>query len=350
VLASINVDSLRCIELARLELGGGLNVIQGANGSGKTSLLEAIFLTGRGRSFRTRNTARLIRRGTDRLLLFAETVDPAHRVGFQYHRDDQVECRIDGRAATSLAELPGVFFVEVIDPDIHRLVEGSPAERRRWLDWGVFHVEHSFLAHWARYTRALRQRNAALKAGQNPQPWEMELVAQGTVLHEFRERWVAGLQPFWEATTQRLLGAPLTLQYRPGWPADVSLEAALAQGRARDIARGTTGDGPHRADVTLKAPAGLARDVLSRGQQKLAAAAMVLSLLGRLRADSQALPTLLLDDPAAELDADRLGSFVEVVRDLQCQLVLTSLSPDTRLFGDPERVFHVEQGRVQEVY
>src|SRR6187399_2604099 len=96
-LSSLQVDSVRCIEVARVELAPRLTVIQGANGSGKTSLLEAMFVVGRGRSFRTRNTERLIRRGASRLQLFAETRDPDHRIGFAYSTSGEPEARLDGR-------------------------------------------------------------------------------------------------------------------------------------------------------------------------------------------------------------------------------------------------------------
>ena len=349
-LASLQIDSLRCLELARLELAPRLTVIHGENGSGKTSLLEAIFVVGRGRSFRTRFTERLIRSGSTRLQLFAETVDPVHRIGFQYDKAGRHEVRLDGRTPSTLAELPSAFFVEVIDPDIHRLVEGAPTERRRWLDWGVFHVEPAFLGHWTRYTRALRQRNAALKAGQDPRPWDGELITHGTAIDGQRRAWLESLLPHWQRAIERLVGRPVALGYRAGWSQEVSLAEALEVGLERDRQRGSTGDGPHRADIALRIGTASAREVLSRGQQKLTAAALVLSLLQRLRAEQLTLPTLLLDDPAAELDAMRLDAFVTAVRELDCQIVLTSLTPDASSFGAPERVFHVERGRVQEVY
>ncbi len=226
-LSSLHVDSLRCIELARLELAPRLTVIQGANGSGKTSLLEAIFVLGRGRSFRTRNTERLIRRGAQRLQLFAETRDPDHRIGFGYDTTGEPQARLDGRTPSTLAELPTAFFVEVIDPDIHRLVEGAPAERRRWLDWGVFHVEPTFLARWTRYSRALRQRNAALRAGQDPSPWDRELAEQGEALQAQRAAWFETLRPHWERTIATLVDAPVEISLRAGWPAGETLADAL---------------------------------------------------------------------------------------------------------------------------
>jgi DNA replication and repair protein RecF len=348
-LASIRIEQLRCLDNASLSLSPRLTLIQGPNGSGKTSLLEALFLAGRGRSFRTRMTERLIARDADFLRVFAETVEPTHRIGFEYRREGSYAARLDGADVESLAQLPPAFFVEVIDPDIHRLIEGGPAERRRWLDWGVFHVEQAFLPHWLRFSRALRQRNAALKAGLDASVWEGELAEHGDAVARLRAAWLESLRPYWERAVRQLSGLEVQLGYSQGWSAERSLSEALADGRDRDRERGSTLSGPHRADIPLRLAGAAARDVLSRGQQKLVAAALVLALLSRLREQQSAAPTLLLDDPAAELDPQRLEGLVDLVKELDCQLVITSLAPDLRLFGQPERVFHVEHGQVRQL-
>jgi DNA replication and repair protein RecF len=345
-LASLKIAGVRCLKEAALEFGPGLNLIHGANGSGKTSILESIFLLGRGRSFRTRHTDQLISRGSASLQLFAQTVEPGHRIGFEYRRDESYTARLDGGDVRSLAELPGAFFVEVIDPEVHRLVEGAPGERRRWLDWGVFHVEPAFLDHWLRFSRALRQRNAALKLGQDPAAWDGEVALHGEMVARQRSLWFETIKPFLNETIHRLARLDVELSYYRGWAAERSLAQALAEGAERDRARGATLAGPQRADVHLRVGGKAARESLSRGQQKLVASAMVLALLRRLREQQATPPTLLLDDPAAELDAQRLASLVQMVTELECQLVITSLDPDLGIFGQPERMFHVEQGLV----
>lgn len=345
-LASLKVTGVRSLKEAVLDFGPGLNLIYGANGSGKTSILESIFLVGRGRSFRTRHTEQLITRGGTSLQIFAQTVEPAHRIGFEYRRDESYTARLDGEDVRSLAELPGAFFVEVIDPEVHRLVEGAPGERRRWLDWGVFHVEPAFLESWLRFSRALRQRNAALKLGQDPRIWDGEISTYGEQVARQRSLWFETIKPFLNETIHRLARLDVELSYFRGWSAERTLAEALVEGMERDRARGATQVGPQRADVHLRVGGKAARESLSRGQQKLVAAAMVLALLRRLREQQVAPPTLLLDDPAAELDAHRLGSLVQMVTELDCQLVITSLDPALQVFGVPERVFHVEQGVV----
>ena len=332
-----------------MDFGPRLNLIHGANGSCKTSILESIFLVGRGRSFRTRHTDQLISRGQAGLQLFAQTLEPPHRIGFEYRRDESYVARLDGNDVRSLAELPGAFFVEVIDPEVHRLVEGAPGERRRWLDWGVFHVEPAFLESWLRFSRALRQRNAALKQGEDPRAWDVEVALHGEQVATQRSRWFESIKPFLVESIQRLAQLDVEPGYYRGWSADRSLADALAEGLERDRGRGATQTGPQRADVHLRVGRKAAKESLSRGQQKLVAAAMVLALLKRLREQQAMPPTLLLDDPAAELDRDRLAALVDMVGALDCQLVITSLDPDVKTFGQPERLFHVEQGLVRRV-
>lgn len=350
-LAFVSAENVRCIEQAQLELHGGQNLIVGANGSGKTSLLEAIFLLGRGRSFRTRNTERLIRRGEEQLVVFGRTGgDPERTLGVRAARASPTVAKIGGVFVASLAELSEVFPVQVIDPGVHKLVEESPLWRRRWIDWAVFHVEHGFVDAWTRYRRALQQRNAALRAGPEQAPaWEPELSRLGEALADSRRRLLERLLPYWNETVVALTGRDVELTYSQGWPRESTLAEALRSSRSRDDARGMTQFGPHRCDVHIRIEGRPARQVASRGQQKLIAAAMILAQLKMLRNEFRATPTLLLDDPAAELDADRLTAFIEQVRLLRCQLVLTSLRSDPGAFGAPERMFHVEQGTVRPV-
>lgn len=226
-LASLRIAGLRCIESAELTFGPHVNLIHGPNGSGKTSLLESAFLVGRGRSFRTRHTDQLIGRGRLSLQVFAQTIHPPHRIGFEYRRDEAYSARLDGEDVKSLAELPAAFFVEVIDPEVHRLVEGAPGERRRWLDWGVFHVERSFLEHWTRFSRALRQRNAALKQGGDPRAWDAELALHGEQVATQRGLWFETVKPYLIEAIHRLAALDVELSYFRGWSVERSLMQAL---------------------------------------------------------------------------------------------------------------------------
>ena len=358
-LVELKVEDLRCLQRAELSLDPHRNLIWGSNGSGKTSLLEAIFLLGRGRSFRTRNSERLIRHGHPRLTVFGRTDGvPPQAVGVQVSRAGGkatgstagTTARINGATATSLTELSEAFPVQVIDPGVHKLVEEGGFRRRRWMDWAVFHVEHGFAELWVRYTRAVKQRNAALRhQAQQASAWDAEVARVGELIAEARGRMLTELAPGWRQLVGALSGLEVDLHYSRGWSQDATLAEALIDSRPRDQAKGLTHSGPHRADVLVRLGGRPAREVLSRGQQKLVAIAMTLAQIQMLQERTSTTPTLLLDDPAAELDGAHLMRFIEEVGRLKCQLVLTSLQPQFDLFGRPERVFHVEQGGVAPV-
>ncbi len=351
-LSAITVTNLRCIEHAELRLSPALTLIHGGNGSGKTSLLEAMFVLGRGRSFRTRNSERLIRRGQAQMQVTGEVSQSeasSIRLGFEVSRSGTA-ARIGGRPAETLTELSQAFAVQVIEPGVHRLVEEGGYRRRRWLDWAVFHVEPQFVDLWLRYTRVLKQRNAALKTqSETITVWDAEMSRTGEAITQARQHLLERLQPYWRAAVTALSGLDVELQYVRGWSQEHSLAEALAVSRAADVLRRQTQAGPHRADVAVRLNGRAARDVLSRGQQKLVAVAMTVAQLRLLQDHMQITPTLLLDDPAAELDAERLQRFIDEVTSLRCQLVVTSLLPNSRLFGAPESTFYMDAGRVQPI-
>jgi DNA replication and repair protein RecF len=350
-LIQLIVDDLRCLQRAELTLDPQRNLIWGSNGSGKTSLLEAMFLLGRGRSFRTRNSERLIRQGQSQLTVFGRTDGvPPRAMGVQVTKSGGTTARINGAAAGSLTELSEAFPVQVIDPGVHKLLEEGGFRRRRWMDWMVFHVEHGFGDDWVRYTRAVKQRNAALKSQPGEaDAWNPEIARLGELIAAARGRMLEQMQPAWRQLVAALSGLEVDLHYSRGWSQDVTLARALQDSRTRDLARGLTHSGPHRADVGVRLNGRAAREILSRGQQKLVAIAMTLAQIQLLENKTSIAPTLLLDDPAAELDGAHLQKFIAEVSRLQCQLVVTSLQPEFDLFGRPERVFHVEQGRVTPV-
>lgn len=346
-LAELRIQNLRCVESAQLEFSPDLNLISGPNGAGKTSILEAIFLLGRGRSFRTRSSEKLIRHGQNALTVFGRTHDVIPRSGGVEVSREGTRARIDGHDAESLLALSSVLAVQSIDPEIHKLIDQGPERRRRWLDWLVFHVEPSFGGHWSRYQRALKQRNAALKVpGADVGLWDGALVEHGEFMTMARRAAVERLRPYLDALFGRFSGLDVSLGFQPGWLQEQSLADALKLGIERDRERGTTTSGPHRADVILRLKGRSARETLSRGQQKLTAVAMIVAQLKLMRAELGMLATLLLDDPAAELDAKNLALLFDELASLNCQMIATSLSPETTLFQAPKAMFHVEQGRV----
>lgn len=353
-LSGLRLQDLRCLSSAELQLHPGTNLIGGENGAGKTTLLEAIYLLGRGRSFRTRHVAQLIRHGqpggwvAGHLSNSRADIPPQRRVDVSCDGEG-VRARVDGQPVDSLAELSHLLPVQAIDPGIHRLVEEGPALRRRWLDWAVFHVEPGFMLPWQGYMRALRQRNAALRSGWDPMPWEAELIRLGEALAATRDRIATELQPIWRSTVTDIGAVDTTLSLARGWSREESLADALARHRERDLERGLTGQGPHRCDVVLRVEGRPARDVVSRGQQKVLGAAMALTVMRYLAGRVGRVPMLLLDDPAAELDATHTQALLRLAAALGGQCVVTALHPERLPAPSADRVFHVERGGVKQL-
>jgi len=245
-----------------------------------------------------------------------------------------------------MATLAHIMPVHVIEPNIHRLIEGGPKERRRMLDWGVFHVEPGYLDNWRRYRRVLSQRNAALKKGLGTREWDESFIQTATAVHSARLRYVQLLNNCLVGLGESLLGSPVESIYRCGWASGTGLVDALNSSYQRDQTAGLTHVGPHRADMLVCLDARGVREDVSRGQQKLVAAALILAQVRVFAADRLDGGVLLVDDPAAELDETALEALLSALDGLPAQLILTGLSRERLPPEDDAPVFHVERGVV----
>jgi DNA replication and repair protein RecF len=350
-LRRVQVTDFRCLQSADLDLDPRFTLISGANASGKTSLLEAIYVLGRGRSFRTRRLEHLIKEGAEQFVVFGEVESRDRRTPLGVEGSASgIRARISGTKASSLAELAISLPVQIIDPEIHHLIEEGPSRRRRFLDWGTFHVEHTFVAHWQRYCKALKQRNAALKSGQSRAAvgaWDADLLRYGELLTRARSEYVGLLAQHAQVIGHNLLGMQLELSYRPGWARDQTFAESLEHSRTHDQASGVTQVGPHRADLSIRLNGLGVKDRISRGQQKLLAAALLMAQLKVFPDDAPVQPSLLLDDPAAELDDERLTGLIREVTGHSVQLIVTTLQNEFSAFGNPGRKFRIQAGRVE---
>src|SRR5208283_2168924 len=246
-LRRAQVTDFRCLHQAELDLDPQFTLISGPNASGKTSLLEAIYVLGRGRSFRTRRLDHLIRAGCERLTVVGEVEIPGRvMLGIEGSKAG-MRAKIGGDRASSLAELATAFPVQIIDPEVHRLIEEGPSRRRRFMDWGVFHVEPQFVRHWQSYHQVLKQRNAALRRGE-PRPvvcaWDADLIRYGELLSGARTRYVDQLIAQARPLGREMLEMELDLGYRLGWARNFGLQEALELSWAQDQESGSTQVGP----------------------------------------------------------------------------------------------------------
>jgi len=352
-LRRVQVSDFRCLHSTELDLDPRFTLISGPNASGKTSLLEAIYVLGRGRSFRTRRLDNLIRSGSERFVIYGEVDLRERRVGLGVEGSAQgMRAKVAGERVPSLAELAAVLPVQIIDPEVHRLIEEGPSRRRRFLDWGVFHVEHGFVDRWQRYHHVLRQRNAALKARQPRaavSAWDGDLARLGEDINDARSRYVAQLLASADLIARALLGMDLTLTYRSGWPRETALGDAIRNTWLQDQEAGVTQVGPQRAELVIRLNGASVKDRISRGQQKLLAATLLMAQLNLFPQDALVRPTLLLDDPAAELDSDRLLGLIAEVSRQSVQLIVTSLTAHFGALGSPGSRYAIDAGSVRPV-
>jgi DNA replication and repair protein RecF len=260
------------------------------------------------------------------------------------------------RASALAKHLP----VQTILPEAAELVLGGPAERRAYLDWGVFHVEQGLVEAARRYRRVLTQRNAWLKslAGKTPSinedPWFEQLLEYGCAVGEMRQRYVATLGPLLKSTLSRLSpGMDVSIEYDWGGIVDVSsAEKKLGESWPRDVKFGMTHRGPHRADLRFLTADQLVSERVSRGQAKLISSAAILAQAELLYQHSGTKSLFLIDDFGAELDAEHWQLFLRTLLGLQCQVIATSTDPLNRAqswVDDLEelRVFHVKHGEIE---
>lgn len=355
ILQQFQVRDVRCVAEATLALHPRLNLLVGPNGSGKSSVLEALHLLAYGRSFRGRVSDGLVRTGAPHLEVYAEWTDGGrlpHRAGLR-HAGNRWEARLDGGDVSNLGELCAQVAVVCFEPGSHALIGGGSEHRRRFLDWGLFHVEPAFLPLWRRYARALKQRNALLKtrpAAASLAPWEVELADSGEALTRLRQAYLDDLEPVLVAETETLLGelGVPALEFRPGWRRqELSLADALLLGRERDLALGHTSTGPHRADWRIDFARLPGREALSRGQEKLTALACLLAQARHHAERHGDWPVICLDDLASELDAPHQELLLNTVTQSGAQLIISGTQRPGGLQATTTalRLFHVEHGR-----
>lgn len=349
---SLNINNLRNITSTQIEPDPCLNCFIGDNGAGKTSILEALAVLSKGRSFRSGHVSSLIGPEAEHFQVVSQIESfsgETHQLGIERGADHWF-ARHQGEDVTQISELTRLLPYVLLEPSSHTLVSGPPDGRRKYLDWGVFHVEHGFLMLWRRYNRVLKQRNAALRQSNRlvVESLDPQIVSLGEALHLARKRHADTLNgllqeklPLFSHTLR-----DLSLTYRKGWTGD-NLGEAIHASLARDMERGSTGAGPHRADLYLALNGSPAKDRLSRGEQKAMTAAMIIAQ-AQMICDSGEKPVLMLDDLSSEFDHDHLERVLKAGLGLDVQLWLTGtdLVPAIKACDSSYTVFHVEQGDV----
>lgn len=326
-LSRLEILDFRNLADVKIDLCHQFNLFYGENGSGKTSLLEAIYHLGFGRSFRTHRLNHLIRKGCEKFSLFGNVSSVP--IGIERCRKGSFCIHLQKKEVHSAAELANVLPLQLINHTIYHLIDSGPKIRRQFIDWGVFHVEHFvFLSLWKKISRLLKQRNAALKirpvSKKQVMLWQSDFVETAQLIDCLRRQYLERFEPILLQVLQQLLPLDkLNLVFYSGWDDKRSLEEVLNESLDADLERKYTFFGPHHADLRIYVDKAPIYDVLSRGQLKLFTCAMRLAQAILLKEQKQKPCVFLVDDLASELDDAHMKKVCGFLSGLDSQVFLT---------------------------
>jgi len=350
-LKNIVIHNVRNIKHSSIDLSPTINLIYGKNASGKSSFLEAIYILGRAKSFRTTRVNQVINYQSDDLTVYAEVNQEGlfnRSIGIR-KKAKETEVKISGLKIKSLSELASLLPIQFIHPGSQQLFEGGPSGRRQFIDWGVFHVEHQFLIDWRNYRRALSQRNALLRSGEivSIASWNREVAHFGQSISQFRKEYLHQLEVAFIDIAKNFFGFnEYKLTYKPGWDEKIGLQKTLESGLDSDRRAGFTQHGPHRADFSILLDGYLAQNHLSRGQLKLLVLALNFAQAGIMANAADNPGCVLIDDLSSELDKEVRQFVFDYLKTIKSQIFITATERTafSSLSGLDYKTFHVEQG------
>ncbi|MBV7434771.1 DNA replication/repair protein RecF [Cardiobacteriaceae bacterium TAE3-ERU3] len=350
-ISRLHISGLRNLDGLELHAHPHINHIHGANGAGKTALLEALYILGRGRSFRSSKTRHIISHDHDyyRLIAHLERNGDQHLLGIERHANAH-QIRLDGEDLKSLGDLASLVPIQIINSDHFSLIDQGPEHRRRFIDFGLFYHDANFLPQWQRYQHALKSRNAALRDGwanQHIRPWHAMLDSTANHIDQMRHDYLTQLEAALNGFHAKLGGLQtITIHYQRGWHQDKNLRELLDDNLDRDRLLKHTRDGIHRADLRFHSDGHDIAHHYSRGQQKTLISALILAQARLIAEASGQHPIMLVDDLAAELDPERQNLLLNFLYDSGAQLFITSITPDLDLGQRDHHILHLDNGRI----
>ncbi len=345
-----------------------LNFVVGDNGSGKSSLLEAIFFLGHGKSFRTSKVDSL---ASHEAQSFVVSVKDSNDRQLGLSRDISIgltNIKIDGEQYSKLSVLAKNIAIQIVTPESFKLFFGGPKERRRFVDLGMFHVKHEFSTLWKTFNRVLKQRNACIRSIDKISDinnnsmlsyWTEQFCQLSIEVSALRATYVSDIISelnYWLAILLPDIRERVTVQYLQGWSQKMALVDVLSSNQDREASFGYSLYGAHKFDVKFLLDKKAIETQLSRGQQKLFLLALTFAQASFIARVKLVKPILLIDDIGAELDINSRSALSTAINKLDCQVIITAIeSSALQPFFEPcddrkYSMFHVKHGRVSERY
>ena len=354
-LSKISIKRFRCFEEINLDLSPGVNFFYGTNGSGKTSILESIFIFSSGKSFKSSNLSSLINFNFDNFSLKAFDTARGYIVEINKDRNKPISVQLNNSKITT-SKLIREFPCSPIHNNTFSFADASPDFRRKLLDRSIFIADDSFSSNWFSFYRSLKQRNSLLKKGATAEinAWNESFIKEGNSLSILRRN-------FFELTLLEFknfmtLIEPknvfnffddISISFFSGWDSDESLKDTLDKNSDVDQYRKTTTKGPHKADIKFLINNIDARQLLSRGEQKFFSILWSCSQHEVLKKHFNLSPTLIIDDIKSELDDRVFELFVDLLKYNENQVIFSCIddhfSSKIELEFNDFKKFHVEQ-------
>ena len=349
-ISQLSLTDFRNLKSTTLDFDPEFNLISGDNGSGKTSLLEAIYVLCQAHSFRTHQLKQCIKNEQPGFLLFGRF---SHFKAGIAKTGKKLEIHVDGEIIKRRSELVRKAPINIVNADSFQLIEGAPQKRRAFLDWCLFHVEPRYAEHWMKFQHALKQRNRLLKMRQDLKLldyWDQHLVDPSVQISDMRRQYCAELRNLLDEELAEILsGLAISVEYQQGWEDGSSLEEALVRHRERDTRSGFTSVGIHRDDLNLLSFGKDVIQTLSRGQGKRLCLALLLGVLKLVNKTCNKRIILLIDDLHSELDSKAQNMVYQQLADLDLQLFISNIESlvPSGISAKEFKMFHVEHGIIK---
>ncbi|MCW8945793.1 MAG: DNA replication/repair protein RecF [Sedimenticola sp.] len=322
----LKISNLRNISTSEVDLSDKFNFITGRNGSGKSTVLEAIYMLARARSYRSNRFSSIVQYGQNSINIFAESNHiHSYRIGINKTATSTL-IKVNGALVKRVSEIAQITPLQIITPMSHEILERGPEYRKRFIEWGVFHVEHSYFETYKRFYKILKQRNVLLKSNQFVNSWNQGFCDEAEKLNAIRTAYIASLTKYINIEANGLgINEDLVVSWKAGWDRSKPLSSILEDQLKSDLTRGFTQSGPHRADLKITINNKLANQVLSRGQQKMLIVALHLAQASLFKERFGTAPIIIIDDLVSELDDMNRLKVLRRLYELDAQVFITSI-------------------------
>ena len=357
MISELKLNNFRCFESSTINLSPNINFFYGPNGSGKTSILEALYMCSSGKSFKSSNIKSLISFDKDFFSINAFDSNKGYALGIVKNRSQSISIKINNNKTTT-ANLIKEFPATAIHNNTFSFANASPDFRRKILDRSLFVSSPGFADIWFAFHRSLKQKNSSLKKGlyENLDVWNQKVSNEGSKLDNKRVNFFEESLGEFKQILNKLNSSNIVdklkiidIKFFSGWDKDKNLYDLLAENEKKDILSKTTTVGPHKADIKILINGDDAKQILSRGEQKILSILWCCSQNEVLRKKYNIKATLIIDDIKSELDDLTFEAFLNLLNFLENQVIFSCIDDHFSSKINPKykdfKKFHVEQLR-----